>query len=117
MAQRLSAQSRHVGRARVPGMLYDMGWYPAAIFDEDASTKVLGDVFALPPGDRLLAEIDAYEEGGPDYERVALEVAVIGGGRLQAWTYGVSVPPNSRIIPGGDLLAHWSAKGRRPIRS
>ena len=98
-------------------MLYDMGWYPAAMFDRDASTMVVGDVFALPPGDRLLAEIDAYEEGDPNYERIALEVALIGGGRLQVWTYGVFAAPNNRVIPGGDFLAHWSAKGRRPTRS
>ena len=116
MARRLSAQARHIGQARTPGMLYDMGWYPAAMFDEEAPTRIIGDVFALPPGGRLLAEIDAYEHGDPNYERMRREVALIGGSRLPVWTYGVSAPPNSRVIPSGDFLAHWNAKARRPLR-
>jgi len=117
MARRLVAQARHVGQARAGGKLYDMGWYPAALFEDDAPTRIIGDVFALPPGDRLLAELDAYEHGDPNYARVPLEVSLIGGGRILAWTYGVSTPPNARVIPGGDFLAHWNAKNRRPTRS
>lgn len=117
MARRLSAQARHIGKARTPGHLYDMGWYPAALFDASAATRVVGDVFALPPGGRLLAEIDAYEVGDPNYERITLELSVTGAGQVRAWAYGVSSPPSPRIIPGGDFLAHWNAKTRRPVRS
>jgi gamma-glutamylcyclotransferase (GGCT)/AIG2-like uncharacterized protein YtfP len=116
MARRVMAQARHVGQARAAGKLYDMGWYPAAQFDKDASTLIVGDVFALPPSDRLLAEIDAYERGDPNYERIPLELSLIGGGRVLAWTYGVSAPASPRVIPGGDFLAHWNAKARRPMR-
>ncbi|MEM7191279.1 MAG: gamma-glutamylcyclotransferase family protein [Pseudomonadota bacterium] len=116
MARRLAAQARHVGAARTGGKLYDMGWYPAAQFEEGAATRIIGDVYTLPPGDRLLAEIDAYEYGDPNYTRLSLEVSLIGAGKLLAWSYGVASPPNSRIIPGGDFLAHWNAKNRRPRR-
>ena len=116
MARRVMAQARQVGQARTPGTLYDIGWYPAAHFDKDASTLIIGDVFALPPGARLLAEIDAYERGDPNYDRIPLEVSLIGSGRLLAWTYGVSAPASTRVIPGGDFLAHWNAKARRPMR-
>ncbi|ODS00724.1 hypothetical protein AUC68_14185 [Methyloceanibacter methanicus] len=116
MARRLAAQARHVGQARATGKLYDMGWYPAALFDENAPTRIIGDVFALPPGDRLLAELDAYEHGDPNYARISLDVSLIGGGGILAWTYGVSAPPNARVIPGGDFLTHWNAKNRRPMR-
>ncbi|MCB1441531.1 MAG: gamma-glutamylcyclotransferase, partial [Methyloceanibacter sp.] len=75
-----------------------------------------GDVFALPRGGRLLAEIDAYEAGDPNYERIVLQVSVAGAGRIAAWAYGVASPPSPRIIPGGDFLAHWNAKTRRPVR-
>ncbi|MEM7399214.1 MAG: gamma-glutamylcyclotransferase family protein [Pseudomonadota bacterium] len=114
MARRLTAQARHIGQARTPGRLYDMGWYPAAMFDAESATRIIGDVFALPPGGRLLAEIDAYEEGDPNYERIRLDVTIIGGGKLHVWTYGVHTPPNNRVIPGGDFLVHWNAKRRRP---
>lgn len=116
MAKRLSAQARHIGKAHAPGHLYDMGWYPAALFDENAAARIVGDVFALPRGGRLLAEIDAYEAGDPNYERIVLQVSVAGAGRIAAWAYGVASPPSPRIIPGGDFLAHWNAKTRRPVR-
>lgn len=116
MARRLSAKARHVGEGRAPGTLYDMGWYPAAMFDAGSSTQIVGDVFSLPQGGRLLAEMDAYEEGGPAYERIPLDVSLIGGGQLLVWTYAVLAPPSSRVIPGGDFLAHWNAKKRRPSR-
>jgi gamma-glutamylcyclotransferase (GGCT)/AIG2-like uncharacterized protein YtfP len=116
MARRLSAQARYVGQARANGRLYDMGWYPAAMFDANAPTRIIGDVFALPPGERLLAELDAYEHGDPNYSRIPLEVSLVGTGTILVWTYGVSAPPNSRVIPGGDFLTHWNAKSRRPIR-
>ncbi|ODR94945.1 hypothetical protein AUC70_03960 [Methyloceanibacter stevinii] len=95
MARRLSAQARYVGQARANGRLYDMGWYPAAMFDESAPTRIIGDVFALPPGERLLAELDAYEHGDPNYARIPLEVSLVGTGTVLVWTYGVSKPPNS----------------------
>ena len=116
MARRLSARARHVGKARAFGRLYDMGWYPAALFDDNESTRIIGDVFAMPPGGRLLSEIDAYEYGDPSYTRFPRNVSLIGGGEVLAWAYGVSEPPNSRVIPGGDFLAHWNAKTRRPVR-
>lgn len=117
MARRLSLQARHLGKARVPGHLYDMGWYPAALFDATENRHIIGDVFALPPGGRLLAELDAYEAGDPNYARAPLEVTLADGGTITAWAYGVSRAPNARLIPSGDFIAHRNAKTPRPVRS
>ena len=117
MARRLSMLVRHVGRARVSGRLYDCGWYPAAMFDEGEKRHIVGDVYALKPGQHLLAELDAYEAGGPNYARAPLEVGLAGGGKILAWAYGVTKAPNSKLIPSGDFIAHRNAKTPRPLRS
>lgn len=116
MARRLSSQARHVGKGRVPGRLYDCGWYPAALFDENERRHIVGDVFAIAPNSRLLAELDAYEAGDPAYARAILEVKLASGGTVTAWAYGVREAPNARPIPSGDFIAHRNAKARGPVR-
>lgn len=116
MARRLCLQARLVGKGIVPGRLYDMGWYPAAMFDESEKRGVVGHVFALKPGGRLLAELDEYESGDPNYVRETVEVSLDDGLKIRAWAYGVKQPPNTRIIPGGDFIVHRNAKTPRPVR-
>ena len=69
MAHRLRSGARLIGRASAPGALYDLGTYPGAIFAPDRKTHVAGEVFAVEPGSRLVAELDAYE--GAEIERSA----------------------------------------------
>jgi len=116
MARRLCARARLVGKGTAPGRLYDCGWYPAAMFDESEKRRIVGDVFALRPGSRLLAELDAYEAGDPNYARTPLEVTLVDGGTVTAWAYGVKKAPNARLIPSGDFIAHWNTKSPRPVR-
>jgi len=116
MARRLCARARLVGKGSVPGRLYDLGWYPAAMFDEGEKRRIVGDVFALKPGSRLLAELDAYEAGDPNYARVPLQVKLADGGTVTAWAYGVTQEPSARLIQSGDFIAHRTAKTPRPAR-
>jgi gamma-glutamylcyclotransferase (GGCT)/AIG2-like uncharacterized protein YtfP len=116
MARRLCLQARHVGKGSAPGRLYDLGWYPAAMFDAGEKRQVVGDVFALRPGSRLLAELDAYESGDPNYVRTQLEVTLAAGSTVMAWAYGVSKAPNARLIQSGDFIAHRNIKTPRPVR-
>lgn len=115
MAERLQSWATHVGMGRVPGRLYDMGWYPAALFDENETRNIVGDVFAFGSDGRLLAELDAYEAGDPNYTRSPLLVRLFNGDELAAWAYSVHNPPYTRLIPGGDFISHWTAKKRRPV--
>jgi gamma-glutamylcyclotransferase (GGCT)/AIG2-like uncharacterized protein YtfP len=116
MARRLRTKGRFVGKGSVPGRLYDLGWYPAAMFDGGEKRKIVGDVFAVKPGSRLLAELDAYEASDPNYARVPLEVKLANGGTVTAWAYGVTEAPKARQITSGDFIAHRNAKTPRPVR-
>ena len=116
MARRLCAQARLVGKGSVSGRLYDCGWYPAAMFDDSETRRIVGDVFALKLGAKLLAELDDYEAGDPNYARVPIEVTLLNGGMVLAWAYGVKQPPNTRLIPSGDFIVHRNTKSPRPVR-
>jgi gamma-glutamylcyclotransferase (GGCT)/AIG2-like uncharacterized protein YtfP len=116
MARRLRARARHIGQGTAPGRLYDMGWYPAAVFDEGEKRRIIGDVFALKTGGRLLAELDAYESGDPNYARVRLQVKLAKRGMVEAWAYSVSEAPKARLIPSGDFIAHRNARRPRAVR-
>jgi len=117
MARRLTSQARLLGKGSVPGRLYDMGWYPAAMFDGDEKRRIVGEVYALTPNSRLLAELDEYEADDPNYAKTSLEVSLANGGTVAAWAYGVGEAPKAQLIPGGDFIAHRNAKTPRPVRS
>jgi gamma-glutamylcyclotransferase (GGCT)/AIG2-like uncharacterized protein YtfP len=113
MARRLRIGARHVGKGSVPGVLYDLGYYPAAFFREDARARVQGDVFELKPDGKLLALLDDYEGTGRFYHRLVLEIALAKGGSIRAWAYGVGEPLRARLIGSGDFIAHVNARKRR----
>jgi gamma-glutamylcyclotransferase (GGCT)/AIG2-like uncharacterized protein YtfP len=101
MAHRLKVGAKHIGKGSAPGLLYDFGSWPGAIFGpEEEKCRVIGDVFALGPSTRLLADLDKYEgvtrvedeepevpEAEGLFHRIAIEVVLEQGGAIEAWTY------------------------------
>ncbi len=91
-AQLLRTRAQFVGEGWTPGRLYNLGRYPGAVFDGDATTKVHGELFLLR-GEALLAALDAYEGCGGRgakpglFHRDVVEVRMALGGRLHAWVY------------------------------
>jgi gamma-glutamylcyclotransferase (GGCT)/AIG2-like uncharacterized protein YtfP len=90
----------------VTGSLYDTGFdYPAAIFDTDGNSTIVGRTFEIAPSllDDCLAVLDVEEDiVGGRYRRVA--VRTHGGTDVWAYQYGsgLEITP----IPSGDWLEH-----------
>jgi gamma-glutamylcyclotransferase (GGCT)/AIG2-like uncharacterized protein YtfP len=102
-----------------PGALYDFGWYPGAVFNADARTRIVGEVYALWHAERLMAQLDAYE-GIPEpnirFRRVVIRVRLERAGTVEAWTYEViELPISQRQIESGDFILHLRRRGGRPI--
>jgi gamma-glutamylcyclotransferase (GGCT)/AIG2-like uncharacterized protein YtfP len=120
MAHRLRVGAKHLGRGNAPGLLYDFGDHPGALFDPNAKYRVIGDVFELKAGPRLLADLDRYEGfTGADndvFRRIAVEVALDLGGTLEAWTYGLLKAPRARLIGTGDFIADRRMRVPRTAR-
>jgi gamma-glutamylcyclotransferase (GGCT)/AIG2-like uncharacterized protein YtfP len=113
-ARRLRAEALYLGKGSAPGLLYDLGAYPAAKFDAGERRRVMGDVFALGAGGRLLAEMDAYE--GALYERIPIEVKLARRGTVEAWAYGIATQPKVGLIGSGDFVAHRNPRRSRAVR-
>jgi gamma-glutamylcyclotransferase (GGCT)/AIG2-like uncharacterized protein YtfP len=109
MAHRLRVGAKVVGRGSAPGQLYDFGDHPGAVFAPDSKYRVIGDVYELRAGPRLLADLDRYEGfTGADsdmFRRIAIEVTLDNGGSVEAWAYGLRESPRARLIGTGDFIA------------
>jgi gamma-glutamylcyclotransferase (GGCT)/AIG2-like uncharacterized protein YtfP len=84
--RRLIARLAVAGPATVPGLLYDLGPYPAL---GTGPGIVHGDLFVIPD-QRQLATLDTYEECGGDhplYRREATEATRPDGSTVAAWAY------------------------------
>lgn len=81
-----------VGKAKAPGVLYDFGRYPGAIFDPNADAPVHGELYRLEDPDAF-RRLDAYEEIDPvDQQRRAFTREVVAvetedGHMEHAWAY------------------------------
>src|SRR6476660_9160329 len=85
LAQRLKSQAELVDLGSAPGVLYDFGRYPGAMFKADARTRVIGEVYALKNPERLIAQLDHYEgtaEPNNPFRRVAIKVRLDRGGTI-----------------------------------
>lgn len=101
-ANQLHRTSTFVGDATLPGRLYRVSWYPAAVHDPTADTFVAGEVFRLHDPARLLADLDDYEDVPSGlYVRQALPVTLLGQ-TLTAWVYLYNQPTAGlpRIVLG-----------------
>jgi gamma-glutamylcyclotransferase (GGCT)/AIG2-like uncharacterized protein YtfP len=115
MAKVLGTHAARIGRANFRGRLFDLGDYPGAVPSQDASDRVVGELYRIEPGREgaLFAELDRYEGCDPDdpssaeYVRVHATVEPEGGDPLEAWIYLYNRPTGrlERIV-SGDYCAH-----------
>lgn len=97
------------GRATTPGVLYDLGPYPGAVFGGDS--EIVGEVLELPDDSRVLAALDEYEgfdsgdRKGSLYLRVRQVVILADGRPLECWAYAYNGDLTAHaVIPSGDYL-------------
>ncbi|MEG6508799.1 gamma-glutamylcyclotransferase family protein [Methyloligella sp. 2.7D] len=122
VARHLHSAAEHVGEGWAQGVLYDLGSYPGAIFDEGESARIRGEVFAFSANGKLLDTLDRYEGLASehpfgDYERLSVSVRLGSGHgtrhgtgfgtgrRIEAWAYALVFPRGPRVA-SGDWLEH-----------
>ena len=78
----LEGRARFLGAGTARGRLYDLGRYPGAVPDREATLR--GEVYrVLEPA--LWAALDSVE--GPQYDRQEADVTVAGAGTRPAFVY------------------------------
>ena len=102
----VAGRTEYLGEGEVPGLLFDLGSYPAAL--RGAGGSIRGEVYRLlDPG--LWVVLDSAE--GSQYHRGEVGVRMISGGQVTASIYWYVAPLGGGVpIPGGDYRAHPPAK-------
>ena len=110
-----------MGRATVPGLLFDLGEYPALVSTPDSGDVVVGQVYEIAPESltSVLQQLDAYEgiEDGPgcvaEFRREMVYATLDTGNTLRAWGYILNRPFEGLDgIPSGDFSLR--IRGDRP---
>ena len=91
-AEKLHASSVFIGNGSFPGLLYQIDWYPGAIYKKDSKSVVYGEVYQLQNAPDLILELDEYEEVLEDesvslYVRRIIPVKVENESFLDCWVY------------------------------
>lgn len=112
MGRMLQRNARFIGAGSVRARLYDFGWFPGAVLSDDDRDCVVGELYALSGGQRLIDWLDRYEVTAPQgprpalNDRVEVEVQLATGRAVTAWMYVTVLPTaNLRPVPRGDWLA------------
>jgi gamma-glutamylcyclotransferase (GGCT)/AIG2-like uncharacterized protein YtfP len=129
MAHRLRVGAKHIGRGSTPGRLFDFGLWPGAFFAPEPKYRVIGSVFALHAGPRLLRDLDKYEgvAAAEDEERewpkavdlfhrITVRVALDKGGSVEAFAYALKEMPCARLIGTGDFIADRALRAPSAVR-
>lgn len=83
--------------AYTTGRLYRIDWYPGAIFDHNAGTSIIGELYQVT--EKHLRELDAFE--GEEYRRVNILVITENGSMdAWAWEYQRSVEQQTQMMTG-----------------
>ncbi len=114
MALYLRKNAQLIAKARFNGLLFDLGSYPGAIYQEDSKHKVFGEVYQLSSNSNVIFEIlDVYEGiNDPDfnlYERKVIPVNV-NNTVYNNFVYLLRETPKASLINGGDYNLYINDK-------
>jgi len=84
IAHFLRVNSLFIGEGKMKGYLYDLGAYPAAVYQRDAEQVVFGHIFELYDIDKTLTVLDEYE--GTEYNRAKVDIES-NGAVYSCWVY------------------------------
>ena len=120
LAVKLKSQAIFICKGSAPGVLYDLGWYPGAVFNDAVRTRVIGEVIALGNAERLMAQLDDYEaipEPNKRFRRVVIKVRLELAARSRRGLTRRSSSPQRRLIESGDFILHLQRRTGRPNRA
>ena len=109
------SRTRFVGEGVIPGRLFDLGDYPAAIADSRRFSTIRGEVHELLVPEEILPVLDEVEGFDPGrretslFERVEATVELENRRTLKAWVYFYKrTLLGATEIPNGDYIRYRS---------
>ena len=120
----ISSYFDFLAHAKAPGMLYDLGEYPAATPNKDAAhndASIVGELYTIRNVDEFewaIAQLDDYEGVDASYDEPALyyrsKVSVLceDGQSLDAWIYWYKGDTAGKpVVASGDILEYLRQRG------
>lgn len=108
-----------VSDARVKGLIYDMGEYPAAI-PADTNATIVGELYRIKEVDEFdwaMGQLDDYEGIHPElgeeqlYRRERAEILLSDGQKTEAWIYWYNGDTSGKpLVASGDILQYRSKR-------
>ena len=115
----LMKNSSFLAEASINGRLYLIDYYPGLVLSKNNSETVLGEVYRLFEPERLLQELDEYEECGvnyldsAEYKREIHEITLADGTKCLAWLYLYIQPVEQlMLIESGDFISYLQKNTR-----
>ncbi|MEO6286580.1 MAG: gamma-glutamylcyclotransferase family protein [Dyadobacter sp.] len=110
-AEKLHKLSTYAGKGYFNGFLYQITWYPGAIFDVNSDGKVHGEIYLLAPGNDLLKELDEYEDVFEDesaslYVRRIVPITTESRSVIPCWVYLYNQPVNDYLLISSGHFRH-----------
>ena len=113
MSQLLDTSAQLLGEGFFQGLLFDLGPFPVAVSTELPGQVVVGDLYLLKQGEKVLDLMDEYEgvgevlDQGIAYQRVQVKVTLKDGAVHDSWIYLHTGHTNHlRPISSGDYLEY-----------
>lgn len=108
-----------VSHAKIKGLVYDLGEYPAAI-PTSGEKYIIGELYAIKLADEFcyaIAQLDDYEginpEEGESLYRRELTTVFTPNGTETAWVYWYNGSVEGQpLVESGDMLEYLRLKGR-----
>ena len=112
-AQHLRQHSQYVGEGVFPGLLFDLGHYPGAIYQSTSAIPVVGSIYDIAQyKSELLPYLDYYEGIGiqfdqpTEYVRVVIPV-YIDNRIINCWIYHYNLQTDDKVlIETGDYMKY-----------
>ena len=123
----LGGKTRRIQSGWVSGFaLYSLGSYPSLLYDDDARSRVYGEVITPRPYRyqsvlQTLDHLEEYDPANPDeswYLRIPHTVHLNSGKTLRAWLYmgrAQHLKPWHNRIRDGDWVRYWQQNGMQPF--
>ena len=93
IASFLGQNSKIVSEGSFPGLLYEIGTYPGAVYIPGSKQKVHGLILQISNPTDIFKRLDTYEETGPEFEqpnefiRKLIPVQGINAKKYHCWVY------------------------------
>lgn len=108
IASFLEQNSKIVSKGSFPGLLYDVGTYPGAVYIPGSKQKVHGLILQISNAAGILKRLDTYEETGSEFKqpnefiRILIPVQDINAKEYHCWAYLYNYSVDKKIrIPSG----------------